>query len=50
MEDLKNFISQFGFQTFVAFFLLIRVEKKLDMLNNTLMHMIELIANKDIRS
>lgn len=47
MEELRSFISQFGFQTFVASFLLIRVEKKLDMLNNTLIHMMEVIANED---
>ncbi|EOD01407.1 YvrJ family protein [Caldisalinibacter kiritimatiensis] len=50
MKEFQTFISQFGFQTFVAAFLLIRVERKLDVLNNTLIHMMELIANKNINN
>jgi hypothetical protein len=42
MEDtFINMISQTGFPIAVTAFLLVRIEKRLDQLNQTLVHMVE---------
>ncbi|MBF8984721.1 YvrJ family protein [Lutibacter sp. B2] len=45
MEDtFVNIISQTGFPIAVAGYLLIRIEKRLDQLNGTLLHMSEVFS------
>ncbi|SHK37811.1 YvrJ protein family protein [Caminicella sporogenes DSM 14501] len=45
MEDtFINILSQTGFPIAVAAFLLIRIERRLDELNQTLVHMIEIFS------
>ncbi|MTI53654.1 YvrJ family protein [Geosporobacter ferrireducens] len=41
MEIFNNFISNLGFPIAVAAFLLIRIEKRLDELNKTLIQVVE---------
>ena len=41
MEYVKDMISTVGFPIAVAAFLLVRIEKKLDQLNNTLISLME---------
>ncbi|MBZ9622500.1 YvrJ family protein [Clostridium tagluense] len=47
MGDFYTMVTNIGFPIAVTGFLLIRVEKKLDELNNTLIKMMELIAKND---
>lgn len=48
MEDtFINIISQTGFPIGVAVFLLIRIEKRLDQLNQTLLHMAETFSKNN---
>ncbi|KXG77485.1 YvrJ family protein [Thermotalea metallivorans] len=44
MEILNEFVSTLGFPIAVTTFLLIRIEKKLDELNKTLIELIEALA------
>lgn len=44
MEILNEFVSTLGFPIAVTAFLLIRIEKKLDELNKTLIEFIEVLA------
>ncbi|SHK46223.1 YvrJ family protein [Paramaledivibacter caminithermalis] len=48
MEDaFINLVSQTGFPIAVTAFLLIRIEKKLDQLNQTLVHMAETFSKNN---
>lgn len=44
MEDFYTIVGNIGFPIAVTGFLLVRVEKKLDELNNTLIKLMELIV------
>ncbi|MBB6218727.1 hypothetical protein HNQ80_004902 [Anaerosolibacter carboniphilus] len=44
MEIFNEFVSTLGFPIAVTAFLLIRIEKKLDDLNKTLLFMIEMLG------
>jgi len=47
MEEIQLFLTDTGFPIIVTVFLLIRVERKLDDLNKTLISLIERIADKN---
>ncbi|MGH4123485.1 MAG: YvrJ family protein [Clostridium sp.] len=47
MDDFYTMVTNIGFPIAVTGFLLVRVEKKLDELNNTLIKMMELIVRND---